>query len=53
MIMDFLVQVAVSGAVLAIVILFVVTLGGRATRRERVLRRVTGRHWWNRSHHGP
>ncbi|CAG4890456.1 hypothetical protein [Paraburkholderia saeva] len=53
MITDFLVQVVVSGTVLAIVILFVVTLDGRGSRRERILRRMAGRHWWNRSRHGP
>jgi hypothetical protein len=53
MIMEFFVQVVVSAAVLVMVILFVAALDSRATPRERVLRRVTGRHWWNRTRHGP
>ncbi|WP_168792720.1 hypothetical protein [Paraburkholderia aromaticivorans] len=53
MLMDLLVQIVVSAAVLVIVILFVVALDSRPNPRERVLRRVTGRHWWNRTRHGP
>jgi hypothetical protein len=53
MIMDLFVQVVVSAAVLVMVILFVVALDSRANPRERVLRRVTARHWWNRTRHGP
>jgi hypothetical protein len=53
MIMEFFVQVVVSAAVLVMVILFVVALDSRATPRECVPRRVTGRHWWNRTRHGP
>jgi hypothetical protein len=53
MIMDLLVQIAVSAAVLVMVILFVVALDLRAGPRERVLRRMNGRHWWNRTRHGP
>jgi hypothetical protein len=52
MIMDLLVQIAVSAAVLVMVILFVVALDLRAAPRERVLRRMNGRHWWNRTRHG-
>lgn len=53
MLMDLLVQIAVSTAVLVMVILFVVTLDARVDPRERVLRRLTGTHWWNRTRHGP
>lgn len=53
MLMDLLVQIAVSAAVLVMVILFVVALDSRADPRERVLRRSMSGHWWNRTRHGP
>lgn len=53
MMMDLLVQVVVAGAVLALVILFVVAQDARRNPRERVLRHASGRHWWNRTRHGP
>lgn len=53
MIIDLLVQVAVSAAVLAIVVLFVIAQDPRGNTRERLLRHATSKHWWNRTHHGP
>ncbi|CAE6785232.1 hypothetical protein R75483_04641 [Paraburkholderia domus] len=53
MIMDLLVQIVVAAAVLAMMILFVVALAPGDNPRERILRHATGRHWWNRTRHGP
>lgn len=50
--MDFLVQFAVAGAVLGLVILLVVTQERRTTLRERILHAGTRRHWWNRPRNG-
>jgi hypothetical protein len=50
--MDFLVQLAVAGVVLAMVILLVVSQDRRATLRERLLRSGVRRHWWNRPRNG-
>lgn len=53
MIIDLLVQVAVSAAVLAIVVLFVIAQDPRGNTRERLRRHAAGKHWWNRTRHGP
>lgn len=53
MIIDLLVQIAVSAAVLAMVVLFVIAQDRPGNTRERVLRYTAGRHWWNRTRHGP
>lgn len=53
MIIDLLVQIGVSAAVLAMVILFVIAQDRGGNTRERVLRHATGKHWWNRTRHGP
>ncbi|RKE39537.1 hypothetical protein B0G76_5968 [Paraburkholderia sp. BL23I1N1] len=53
MIIDLLVQIAVSAAVLAMVVLFVIAQDPPGNTRERVLRYAAGRHWWNRTRHGP
>ena len=53
MIIDLLVQVAVSAAVLAIVVLFVIAQDPRGNTRERLLGHAAGKHWWNRTRHGP
>ncbi|WP_188130778.1 hypothetical protein [Paraburkholderia panacisoli] len=50
--MDFLVQLAVCGVVLAMVILLMVTQERRANLRERLLRSSMHRHWWNRPRNG-
>ncbi|CAE6796550.1 hypothetical protein [Paraburkholderia haematera] len=56
MIVDLLVQIVVAGAVLVLVILFVVAQAPADNPRERIFRRTSGaagRHWWNRTRHGP
>ncbi|MFM0755995.1 MULTISPECIES: hypothetical protein [Paraburkholderia] len=53
MIVDLLVQIVVAGAVLVLVILFVIAQAPGDDPRERIFRRATGRHWWNRTRHGP
>ncbi|WP_157447928.1 hypothetical protein [Paraburkholderia ginsengiterrae] len=53
MIVDLLVQIAVAAAVLAMVVLFVVTQDSGRNRRKRVLQHASGRHWWNRTRHEP
>ncbi|MBK3745607.1 hypothetical protein [Paraburkholderia nemoris] len=53
MIIDLLVQIAVAGAVLVLVIVFVVAQAPGDNPRERIFRRATSRHWWNRTRHGP
>lgn len=50
--MDFLVQLVVAGAVLAIVVLLIVTQERRANLRERTLHAEVRRHWWNRPRNG-
>jgi hypothetical protein len=50
--MDFLVQFAVAGVVLAMVILLVVTQERRGDLKERILRSGARRHWWNRTRNG-
>lgn len=53
MIVDLLIQIAVSAGVLAMVVLFVIAQDPRSNIYERVLRHTAGRHWWNRTRHGP
>jgi hypothetical protein len=56
MIVDLLVQIVVAGAVLVLVILFVIAQAPADDPRERIFRRASGaagRHWWNRTRHGP
>ncbi|SOE74643.1 hypothetical protein SAMN05446635_5397 [Burkholderia sp. OK233] len=53
MIMDLLVQIVVAGAVLVLVVIFVIAQAPGDNPRERIFRRATGRHWWNRTRHGP
>jgi len=53
MIMDLLVQIAVAGAVLALVVLFVIARAPGEDRRERIFQHAAGKHWWNRTRHGP
>lgn len=56
MIVDLLVQIVVAGAVLVLVILFILAQAPGDDPRERIFRRAsgtTGRHWWNRTRHGP
>jgi hypothetical protein len=53
MIMDLMVQIAVSAAVLVMVILFVIAQDSRPNSRERILRHASGKHWWNRTRHEP
>jgi hypothetical protein len=53
MIMDLLVQIAVAGAVLALVVLFVIARAPGDDPRERIFRHAAGKHWWNRTRHGP
>lgn len=50
--MDLLVQLAVAGAVLAMVVLLVVTQESRTNLRERLLHAGVRRHWWNRHRNG-
>lgn len=50
--MDLLVQLAVAGGVLAMVILLVVAQEPRANLRERILHAEERRHWWNRHRNG-
>ncbi|WP_183081245.1 hypothetical protein [Paraburkholderia fungorum] len=51
--MDLMVQIAVSAAVLVMVILFVIAQDSRPNSRERILRHAAGKHWWNRTRHEP
>lgn len=51
--MDLMVQIAVSAAVLVMVILFVIAQDSRPNSRERILRHASGKHWWNRTRHEP
>ena len=50
--MDFLVQLAVSGVALALLILLIVTQERRAHLRERLLHSSVRRHWWNGPRNG-
>lgn len=49
---DFVVQLAVAAAVLAMVILLVVSLEPRADLRKRILQNDGRRHWWSRHRNG-
>jgi hypothetical protein len=49
---DFLVQFAIAGVVLAMLVLLIVAQDRRANLRERLLRNGVRRHWWNRTRHG-
>lgn len=55
MIMDLLVQIVVAGAVLVLVlvVLFVIAQAPGDNPRERIFRHAAGKHWWNRTRHGP
>jgi len=53
MIIDLLVQIIISGAVLVLVVLFVIAQAPGDSHRERIFRYAAGRHWWNRTRHGP
>lgn len=49
---DFLVQLAIAGVVLALVVLLVVSQDRRSGLRERILRNDGHHHWWNRPRNG-
>jgi hypothetical protein len=49
---DFLVQFAIAGVVLAMLVLLIVAQDRRANLRERLLHNGVRRHWWNRTRHG-
>jgi len=53
MIIDLLVQIIIAGAVLVLVVLFVIAQAPGDSHRERIFRHAAGRHWWNRTRHGP
>ncbi|HEX7934103.1 MAG TPA: hypothetical protein VF573_13665 [Paraburkholderia sp.] len=50
--MDLLVQLAVAGAILVLVVFSVVAQGRRASLRERLRHTDARRHWWNRTRNG-
>ncbi|WP_156955110.1 hypothetical protein [Paraburkholderia caledonica] len=50
--MDLLVQLAVAGAILVLVVLFMVTQEGRDDLRERLRRAGARRRWWNKPRNG-
>jgi hypothetical protein len=50
--MDLLVQLAVAGAILVLVVLFMVTRRGPDNLRERSRRAGARRHWWKKPRNG-
>jgi hypothetical protein len=50
--MDLLVQLAVAGAILVLVVLFMVTRRGPDSLREPPRRAGARRHWWNKPRNG-
>lgn len=49
---DLLVQLAVAGGVLAMVIILVVAQDRPANLRDRILRAEVRHHWWSRTRDG-
>ena len=49
---DFLVQLAIAGVVLALLVLLIVGQERRGSLRERILRSGQRHHWWDRPRNG-